>query len=210
MCVCVCVCVCVYVCVCICIWKLRIVNAGLPRECSAVWIIKFQGHRELTSALGHCISVYVSELRRNVSNQIHIRSKVSPEKVRSEEPDVDINATTTWAVFEGLVTTAVLCGNELRPEIHRKVLLDGQAQEIQAWWNQRDKGRQIVVARASHGHALDVVVETSFQTLFDCLDASHLGCLSFWIWQALSTNTEMRRSERPHIHAQDQFGTSAE
>ena len=53
--------------------------------------------------------------------------------MRSEEPDVDINATTTWAVFEGLVTTAVLCGNELRPEIHRKVLLDGQAQEIQAW-----------------------------------------------------------------------------
>ena len=75
----------------------------------------------------------MSVLRRNVSNQIHIRGKVSPEKVRSEEPDVDINATTTWAVFEGMVTTAVLCGNELRPEIHRKVLLDGQAQEIQAW-----------------------------------------------------------------------------
>ena len=144
--------VCVCVCVCICIWKSRMVNAGLPRECSAVWITKFQGHRELTSALRGCMSVHVSVLRRSASNQIHIRcvrSKVSPEKVRSEEPDVDINATTTWPVFEGLITTAVLCGNELRPEIHRKGVLDGQAKEVQAWWNQRDKGGQIVVARAS-------------------------------------------------------------
>ena len=74
----------VCVCVCICIWKSRMVNAGLPRECSAVWITKFQGHRELTSALRGCMSVHVSVLRRSASNQIHIRcvrSKVSPEKV---------------------------------------------------------------------------------------------------------------------------------
>lgn len=39
----------------------------------------------------------------------------------------------------------------------------------------------MLVARVSHGHALDVGAETSSQTLSHSLDADHLGSLLLWV-----------------------------
>lgn len=69
---------------------------------------------------------------------------------------------------------------------------------------------EMVVARTAHGHALGVEVATSFLTLLHSLDAVHLSCLWFWVWQTLSTIMEMSQAREVQIHAQNPFGTSAE
>lgn len=74
-----------------------------------------------------------------------------------------------YLCFRAQFTAIVVFANELEPEIYGKGLLGGLAPEVWTWWNKgtgEETAVRMVIARASHGHTLDVGIKAYLLTLF--------------------------------------------